>query len=72
MDKVNFTFEIVVLLFKDGQIRKISKTVTSIYMDTYREVGYAYAEELIAQGWRVYSISIENILIENRLVAVNF
>lgn len=63
MDKLNFTFEIVVLLFKDGQNKRISKTVPALYQETYREVGYSLAHELIEKGWRVYSISIENILL---------
>lgn len=64
MDSLQYTFEIVVLLFKDGQIKKISKVVPSIYQATYREVGYSIASDLIEKGWRVYSISIENIVIK--------
>jgi len=69
MDILYFTFEIVVLLFKDGQIKKISKEVPSIYQYTYREVGYQMAEELISQGWRVYSISTENMHIQKILTS---
>jgi len=65
MDKMNYFFEIVVLLFKDGQIKKVSKKVPSLYTQTYREVGYMMAEELLSQGWRIYSISMENITIKS-------
>jgi len=68
MDILQYTFEIVVLLFKDGQIRKISKVVPSIYQATYLEVGYSIAQELIELGWRVYSITIENIVIKEYYV----
>lgn len=72
MDKMYFSFEIVVLLFKDGQIKRISKTVPSIYQETYREVGYKIAENLLSEGWRVYSISIDNIHIESNFVSVEY
>jgi hypothetical protein len=64
MDKLLYTFEIVVLLFKDGQVKKISKAVPSIYQDSYREVGYSFSKKLLEEGWRIYSISIENILLK--------
>jgi hypothetical protein len=72
MDKMYFSFEIVVLLFKDGHIKKISKNVPSIYQETYREVGYKMAENLISEGWRVYSISIDNIHIESALEPIEY
>ena len=70
MDMLYFTFEIVVLLFKDGQNMKISKAVPSIYQETYREVGYTMAQEYLEKGWRVYSISIDNIVLKERYVAI--
>jgi hypothetical protein len=65
-----FTFEIVVLLFKDGQNKKISKAVPSIYQETYREVGYTMAQEFIDKGWRVYSISIDNIILKENYASL--
>jgi hypothetical protein len=64
MDYLNYTFELVVLLFKDGQIKKVSKVVPQIYMVKYLEIGYSMVEALLQEGWRVYCISIENIHLE--------
>lgn len=58
--KMDICFEIVVILFKDGELRKISKKVPSLYKPVYRETGYNLAKDLIAKGWRVSSIYIEN------------
>jgi len=66
MDALFYTFEIVVLLFKEGQIQKISKKVPQTYLSFFREVGYKMAEEYLSEGWRIYSISIENIKIERQ------
>jgi hypothetical protein len=70
MDMLLFSFEIVVLLFKDGQNKRISKSVPSIYQEIYREVGYSLAQDFIDSGWRIYSISIENIVLKESCVPI--
>jgi hypothetical protein len=66
-NRILYYFDIVVLLFRDDQTRKISKKVPSIYEATYREVAYGMVRELLNDGWRVYSISIQNIDISNTM-----
>jgi len=66
MDTLNYTFEIIVLLFKDGQLKKVSKQVSKLYLETYREVGYVIAQTEITNGWRVYSITIGEIKLTSK------
>lgn len=69
MGYLNYTFELVVLLFKDGQIKKISKVVPQIYMTRHLEIGYSMVEAELREGWRVYCISVENIHLESKFTS---